>query len=541
MRYFIYCRKSSESEDRQVLSIESQRSELERSFGSNPDIEIVGHYDEAFSAKAPGRAVFNDMLAALEKGKADGILAWHPDRLARNSVDGGRIIYLLDQGVLKDVKFASFSFENNSQGKFMLSIIFGYSKYYVDNLSENVKRGNRAKLAKGWRPNVAPFGYVNDRSTSTIIIDPERAPFIRKMFSMVTMGHSPKQVYVEARDVWGLRTPTRKRMGGRPLSLSGVQRILRSPFYAGIIKWKDATYQGAHQALIAIDEFKAVQKLITRIDAPRPKRHVFPYRGLMRCGECGLLVTGAHKINRYGFHYTYYHCTKRKVDYRCRQPCIRVEDLECQIAEFLRTVSLPSPIYRWSQKNLAAEMADHISVEAMRQNTVQMALDQNDRALRGLTSLRIRDLIDDSHFLAERNRLTNERHELERSKRQPVLTNTLEPLQNAILLLNRAMLLFKNGDDETKRLIFVALCWNPVIIRKKLKLEAALPFQSTFSYSSRPSQRAWRDEVRTFCEQYPEQLKKMSEAVAELRARGLLEPASSPLEVMSDARKKQSA
>ena len=93
------------------------------------------------SAKAPGRPVWAAMIKRIEKGEADGIVAWHPDRLARNSVDGGWIIHLLDRRVLKDLKFVSYSYEHSPQGMFMLQIMFGQSKYYVDNLSVNVKRG----------------------------------------------------------------------------------------------------------------------------------------------------------------------------------------------------------------------------------------------------------------------------------------------------------------------------------------------------------------------------------------------------------------
>src|SRR5581483_816103 len=136
------------------------------------------------SAKAPGRSQFGEMVSALERGDAQGIIAWAPDRLARNSIDGGRIVYMLDRGAIRDLKFSTYTFENNSQGKFMLQIMFGQSKYYSDALSDNVKRGNRSKVEKGWRPNKPPLGYKSDPATRTIKTDPERFSKIRQLFSL---------------------------------------------------------------------------------------------------------------------------------------------------------------------------------------------------------------------------------------------------------------------------------------------------------------------------------------------------------------------
>ena len=96
---------------------------------------------EKCTAKMPGRPVFNSLLTRIKNGEATGILAWHPDRLARNSVDGGEIVYLIDTGVIKSLVFPSFWFEPSPQGKFMLNMAFGQSKYYVDSLSEIIRKG----------------------------------------------------------------------------------------------------------------------------------------------------------------------------------------------------------------------------------------------------------------------------------------------------------------------------------------------------------------------------------------------------------------
>jgi len=147
MRFLIYCRKSTDSEDRQVLSLESQENELRR-LAESQGLEVVGVLHESMSAKAAGRPIFNQVLRSIAKGEADAILCWKLDRLARNMVDGGQIIDLLQRGSIKEIRTYE-SVHTPSENSLLLSVIFGMANQFVRDLSVNVKRGMRAKLDKG--------------------------------------------------------------------------------------------------------------------------------------------------------------------------------------------------------------------------------------------------------------------------------------------------------------------------------------------------------------------------------------------------------
>lgn len=501
MKYFIYCRKSSEAEDRQVLSIDSQKLETERAFSTNPSIEIVEILEESHSAKAPGRPVFDQMIARIEKGEAAGIIAWHPDRLARNSIDGGRIIFMLDQGALKDLKFTTLTFENNSQGKFMLSLMFGYSKYYVDNLSENVKRGNRAKVAKGWFPNRAPLGYLNDQATSTILPDPDRLPLVRRMFELVLVhGYSARKVHRIAREEWGLRTPKSKRTGGRLIVPSAVHKILTNPFYAGLLVWNGQTHQGAHEPVVSLEEFNRVQKKLCRLDKPKSHHEAFAFTGLIRCGECDLTVTAEHKVNRHGSRYIYYHCSHRRLDHKCRQRSVQVGNLEDQIAQFLGALSLPATAHDHLRTAFQTAQSRSNTVEAQHKSLVAAQKDI-DRALENVTHLRVRDMIEDDEFVRRRGELTREH--LSMKEQLQKLENheaRFEPLDNFFSFRNRAVKLFRAGSNETKRLIFETIGSNPSLIDKKLNVLARDPFQLKPGSPDCPDLRAVVDVILTLYE-----------------------------------------
>jgi site-specific DNA recombinase len=500
MRYFLYCRKSSEAEDRQILSIESQRREMERLVSTWPTVTITRVFEESKSAKAPGRPVFAEMLRRLENGEADGIIAWHPDRLARNSVDGGRIIYLLDGKRLQDLRFATFSFENNSQGKFMLSIIFGYSKYYVDSLSENVRRGNRTKVENGWRPGVAPLGYRNDKENHTMVPDPDRFPLVRRMWTLMLTGTvTPPEILEIATNEWGLTTFPRKQRGGSPVSLSGVYRLFTNPFYAGILVWEGRRLPGKHMPMVTLDEFDRVQDLLGRPGRPRRKTHDFPFTGMIRCGECGFSVTAEHRLNRQGHLYTYYHCSKRRPDYRCAQGYIRAENLEAQISDFLRELTLPERFHRWFMARFSRIVASRTQDHQAQRKALEESLGGIEKQIENLTALRVRDLLSDAEFLRHRQALEQERLRL-RQNLDAVEEGLpwFEPASRFISFSRRAVSYFTTGESPAKKLILQIVGSNPTLRDGQISVEAKMPFRRWAETAELPILRGHVEDVRTF-------------------------------------------
>ncbi len=333
-RFFIYARKSTDEVHRQVRSIEAQLEEL-RELAHKESLTVVDELIESQTAKHPGRPIFNAMLKRIENGEANGILAWHPDRLARNSVDGGQVIYLIDTGKLGGLRFPTFWFEPTPQGKFMLNLAFGQSKYYVDNLSENIRRGFRTKARKGIWPNGAHLGYQTDPITKVMKLDSARAPLIRRAFEMYSTGNYSFKEVLE----FFVANRFDSRRGVGKLSLANIQYILTNPIYYGLVRWEGEDFEGVHEPLITKDLFDRVQQMmvVRSSGTAKKRRNLKPilFRGVFKCGTCGAGVTATIQKG-----HTYYHCCRSKGF--CVEKYVREESLKEQVMAELKPLAVPS-------------------------------------------------------------------------------------------------------------------------------------------------------------------------------------------------------
>ena len=466
-KFFIYTRKSTDTEDRQVRSLADQLSEL-RELAKKEQLDVVDVFIEKQTAKTPGRPVFAEMIARIENGEASGILAWHPDRLARNSVDGGRIIYLADTGAITDLKFPTFWFDSTPQGKFMLSIAFGQSKYYVDNLSENIKRSYRQKLKNGIWPQRTPIGYLNDKKTKTIVIDPEKAPLIRKTFEAYATGNCTLSALRKIIGDLGLTTHK-----GKELSISNYQYLLKNNLYHGLIYFGGEFFEGKHEPIITKKIFDICQEVMTKKSKPQHDGRLKPYvyRGLFKCAECGCCLTNETQKG-----HNYLRCTKRKGP--CSQKYIREEAMTILIKEEIRKVSLSSEVADW----LIAEVEkDRAKDGDSSKNHIQKVNDEAvavDAKLEKLMTAYLGNALTLEEYQTTKNKLVTEKQVLKDkiTAFAKVSSNRFEPLINFLKDCKEATILAESNDTAKIRAFFEKIGSNPLVLNRTLIFSPHFPF-----------------------------------------------------------------
>lgn len=266
VRYALYTRKSTTSEDRQASSIEDQVDDCYEKVIIPNNLNVVKTYQESFSAKvADLRDEFNAMIKEIENGNIDGVIAWHPDRLSRNMKEAGAIIDLVDRGAIRDLQFATFTFENTPAGKMLLGITFVMAKQYSEHLAESVDRGNKRAVEGGEFIGKFKHGYTLDINRY-FRPDPLSFGKIQHMFEMALNGKSQKDIRLWINEQ---AYTVQKRQGDKHVAhiwdKDDVSKLLRDPHYVGVHKWgkthTDLTEIYDFQPMLTVDEFLTINRI----------------------------------------------------------------------------------------------------------------------------------------------------------------------------------------------------------------------------------------------------------------------------------------
>lgn len=343
-RYVLYARKSTESEERQILSIDSQVKEMLQ-LAERENLTVAEIRRESHSAKNTGeRKVFNEILTDIRAGKFNGIITWAPDRLSRNAGDLGAIVDLMDQKLLLEIRTYGQRFINSPNEKFLLMILGSQAKLENDQKGINVKRGLRTRCEMGLWPTTAPTGYLNEKRTDRkchVIVDPERAPIIKKMFEKVAYERwSGRKLYH-----WLKFELNFKSRGNKNLSLSNVYLILQNSFYYGVFEYPRESgnfYTGKHDPIIPKELFEKVQEQLKRDQLQRENRE-FAFTKLLTCGLCGSGITACEKFKKLKngtvAKYIYYGCTRSR-DLNCKYGYTREEELIKQLIAIIDEIDI---------------------------------------------------------------------------------------------------------------------------------------------------------------------------------------------------------
>ncbi|HMN26170.1 MAG TPA: recombinase family protein [Ignavibacteriaceae bacterium] len=489
-KYFIYARKSSESEDRQVESISSQVDVLKK-LSEERKLEIVDVLTEAKSAKSPGRPVFNKMIERISKEEADGIICWKTDRLFRNPVDFGTISWMLQNSIIKHIQCSDRSYypEDNV---LLMSVEQGMANQFIRDLSKNTKRGLKAKAERGWYPAQPPLGYLHNplkrKGEKEMMKDPARFEMTRKIFDWMLSGtYLPSQVIDKATKELGLTNRFNRSVGR-----ATIYQILRNPFYYGYYEYPKNSgnwIKGNHEPMISKTEFDRIQKLLAKNENPKPETKVFSFTGLIRCGECGAMITAEDKVknqkNGNTHNYTYYRCTKR-TKHHCSQKTVEVKILEQQIMEYLRAISIPEEFIRFALDaiNADAENDSNRNKEFIETYSKEIVILNN--KCDKLMELKLNDLISEEDFIIKQSEFKKRIQELKLiiEERTNTNDNVIVNVEDLLKFGKIASEVFPNATVEEKRIILSSLGSNLLIKDRKLQIQFEKPLSLLNEISS---------------------------------------------------------
>lgn len=475
MKYFLYARKSSEDKAKQVQSIPDQLRIL-RELARQRGLQILDTITDIKSAKAPGRTGFTNMIQRIQAGEADGIICWKVDRLSRNSVDGGTLMWMLQNSSIREIITPERVYypQDNT---LLLSVEFGLATQTIRDLSTNVKRGMKSKIEKGWLPTVAPIGYVNEKQgikgQKRIFPDPVYFPIINGLWLHLLQNRcSMMQLYTYMQSECPIF------LSGKIMAFSSFHRLFQNKFYCGLFYWSGDTHTGAHEPMITLSQFEEAQTYLFQKHGIRERNLQFDLKGEFRCGTCGALITAEQhkkyvKAAKEDRIYRFYRCHRRKSGIECHEKPLSEPKLEAQILERLSNLQLPDEIIQFGIKTLDAMQSQ--SEESIAEKQFQRELCDITTKIETIGNNLAEERDSDARTLMMRRlnelRVTQRKLAEDRDAAKTKRKNQHVEIRNSLGLIHNAKRVFVSGTKDQKRAILRGIGSNWKLSDKKLSCE----------------------------------------------------------------------
>ena len=414
MKAVIYARVSSKEQEETGYSLPAQEKFLTE-YADKKGFAVAKVF--AISESASGRKqreVFGKMMEYVTKNNFKIVVCEKVDRLTRNFKDAVQIDEWLEEDEERQVHLVKDSLvlhkNSRSQEKLNWGIRILFAKNYIDNLSEEVKKGMAEKLRQGWLPTKPPVGYktIGEKGHKIHVIDEAKAPLVKQMFELYATGEYGTNVIADMMFEAGLRN-----YGGHKIYKSRISRLLVDPFYIGQIRYNDAIHPGAHEPLINEDLFKKCGQLLKRNGAPRYNKHFPIFKAMMRCGKCGGLVTWQiQKGKWYGKCGGYHGCGRYKFT--------KQEEIEAELLKYFDVFRINNGrLAEWIRKAIKESHADKITFHTASMAELNKRLATAEKRLSDLYDDKVDEKITEEFYKQKSEQYTNEKNEvLQTMKRQ---------------------------------------------------------------------------------------------------------------------------
>lgn len=471
MKTVLFARVSSREQEETGYSLPSQEKLL-KEYSGRKDFRIAKKFSISESASGQyQRKTFNEMMEYIKRNDIKIIVCEKVDRLTRNLKDAVMMNDWLDEEKERQIHFVKQNLvlhkDSKSDEKFRWDIEIVLARKYINNLSEEVKKGQMEKIRQGWLPTKPPMGFetTGEKGHKIHIIDEEKAPFIKKMFELYATGNfSLKKLAKEMAEL-GFRT-----RGGNKISKGRIAELLNDPFYFGKIRWNNEIYQGKQELLISKDLFDSAQQTLRSKTTPKYSKHFYLFKGLINCNECDGRITWEKQKG-----FIYGHCNGCE-----KRAWVKEPNIEKQILPLFQNLQIKSPrLTEWIRTALKDGHKEESEYHSNSLNSLKQKYEQIQKRLDNLYDDKLDEKIDKEFYERKFKQYSEEKDSILSSiKKHSDASNKYFELGMSIYdLSQKAPEIYQEATTEQKRQLMSLVFDNLFLIGKQLNYVYSKPFE----------------------------------------------------------------